>query len=45
MLVFTMFSEEELVLNEILSLDVNELTPLNALQKIAQWKKVLFPNG
>ena len=40
-----LFSEEELVLNEILSLDVNELTPLNALQKIAQWKKVLFPNG
>jgi len=40
-----LFSEEELVLNEIISLDVNELTPLNALQKIAQWKKVLFPNG
>lgn len=39
-----LFSEEELVINEILSLDVNELTPLNALQKIAQWKKVLFPN-
>ncbi|MGL4982800.1 MAG: MutS-related protein, partial [Treponemataceae bacterium] len=36
-----LFSDEELILNDILCLDVNNLTPLDALQKIAHWKKAL----
>jgi DNA mismatch repair protein MutS len=36
-----LFSQEELVIDAILSLDPNNLTPLEALQAIAQWKKNL----
>ena len=36
-----LFSQEELVIDAILSLDPNNLTPLEALQSIAQWKKNL----
>jgi DNA mismatch repair protein MutS len=39
-----LFSEEELVLDEILSVDANEITPLEALRKIDRWKKLLFPS-
>jgi DNA mismatch repair protein MutS len=38
-----LFSEEELVLEDILSLDTDSITPLEALQRIARWKKQLFP--
>lgn len=38
-----LFSEEELVLEEILSLDTDAMTPLDALKKIADWKKKLYP--
>ena len=37
-----LFSEEELVLEEILSTEVDEITPLQALQKIAHLKKQLL---
>ncbi|MGL4985648.1 MAG: DNA mismatch repair protein MutS [Treponemataceae bacterium] len=36
-----LFSNEDLLINEILSLDVNNLTPLEALQKITHWKTSL----
>ena len=36
-----LFSDEELILDEILSLDTNNLTPLAALQTIARWKTKL----
>jgi DNA mismatch repair protein MutS len=36
-----LFSEEELVLDEIASLDINVLTPLDALKKIDIWKRAL----
>jgi DNA mismatch repair protein MutS len=36
-----LFSEEELILGEIRSLDNNSITPLEALTRIAQWKKRL----
>ena len=39
-----LFSEEELVLDELLSLDTNAMTPIEALQKIDSWKKILFPS-
>lgn len=38
-----LFSEEELVINEILSLDINKVTPLEALGYLDFWKKKLFP--
>jgi len=38
-----LFSEEELVLEEILSTETDEITPLEALQRISRWKKKLFP--
>jgi DNA mismatch repair protein MutS len=38
-----LFSEEELVLEEILSLDTDAMTPLDALRKIDDWKKKLYP--
>lgn len=40
-----LFSEETLVLDEILSLDVNSVTPIDALQMIARWKKQLYPSS
>ncbi len=38
-----LFSEEELVLNDILSTDINSITPFDALSLIDRWKKRLFP--
>ena len=40
-----LFSEEELVLDDLLSIDVNSLTPIDALKKIDAWKRRLFPSG
>ena len=37
-----LFSDEELIINEILSTDTDETTPLQALQLISRWKKTLF---
>ncbi len=37
----SLFSDEELVLNEILSVNPDEMTPIDALQKIARWKRNL----
>ena len=39
-----LFTEEELVINEILGLDVNKLTPLDALGYLDSWKRKLFPS-
>ena len=36
-----LFSDEEIIISEILSTDTDNLTPLNALQIIARWKKTL----
>ena len=36
-----LFSDEELILDEILSSDTNNLTPIQALQMIARWKQTL----
>ena len=36
-----LFSDEELILDEILSVDVDSLTPLAALQTLARWKQTL----
>jgi len=37
-----LFSDEELIINEILSTDTDGTTPLQALQMISRWKKTLF---
>lgn len=39
-----LFTEEELVLEEIISCDINSLSPLQALQHIDRWKKSLYPS-
>lgn len=36
-----LFSEEDLVINEILSSDIDNMTPIAALQSIMRWKKSL----
>ena len=36
-----LFGDEEIIISEILSVDTDNLTPLNALQIIARWKKAL----
>ncbi|MCR4579839.1 MAG: DNA mismatch repair protein MutS [Treponema sp.] len=36
-----LFSDEEIIISEILSADTDNLTPINALQNIARWKKTL----
>ena len=36
-----LFSDEEIVLDEILSADPDNMTPLAALQSISRWKKAL----
>ena len=36
-----LFSDEEMILDEILSLEPDDMTPLAALQTIARWKKAL----
>ena len=38
-----LFSDEELVLEEILSVDTDSMTPLEALKRIDTWKRQLFP--
>ena len=38
----TLFGEELLVLNDILNQDLNNLTPLSALQKISEWQQRLM---
>jgi len=40
-----LFSEEELVIDELLSCDPNSMTPLEALSRLSTWKKKLFPSG
>ena len=36
-----LFSDEELILNEILSCDTDNMTPIEALQSLSRWKKSL----
>jgi DNA mismatch repair protein MutS len=36
-----LFSDEELILDEILSTDTDNLSPIEALLRIARWKKAL----
>ena len=36
-----LFSDEEIIISEILSTDLDNITPINALQIIARWKKTL----
>lgn len=36
-----LFSDEEIILDEILSCDLNNITPMNALTLISNWKKTL----
>ncbi|MCR5047237.1 MAG: DNA mismatch repair protein MutS [Treponema sp.] len=36
-----LFSDEEIVLDEILSADIDNITPMSALQLISRWKKAL----
>ena len=36
-----LFSDEEMILDEILSLDTDNMTPIAALQALARWKKTL----
>lgn len=36
-----LFSDEEIIISEILSSDVDNLTPLSALQLVSRWKKTL----
>ena len=37
-----LFSVEEIIISEILSVDLNNITPMNALQTISRWKKTLL---
>jgi DNA mismatch repair protein MutS len=39
-----LFSDEEMVIDSILSTDINSITPLEALSKISEWKKWLSTN-
>jgi len=39
-----LFSEETLVLDEILSVETDCMTPIEALQSIERWKKRLYPS-
>ena len=36
-----LFSDEEIIISEILSVDLDNMTPMNALQAISRWKKNL----
>ena len=45
MLERNLFSDEELIINEILSTDTDETTPIQALQMINRWKNALFAKG
>ena len=35
------FSDEEIIISEILSVDLNNITPLDSLKLMARWKKEL----
>ena len=37
----SLFSDEEMLLNEILCTDVDNLTPIKALQLVSRWKNTL----
>lgn len=37
----SLFSDEEIIISEILSTDVNNITPIEALQIVSRWKKEL----
>lgn len=37
-----LFSDEEMIINEILSTNTDETTPIQALHMISRWKKALF---
>ncbi|MCR5620767.1 MAG: DNA mismatch repair protein MutS [Treponema sp.] len=39
-----LFSDEELVLDEILSVDPDNLTPLKALELLSRWRSALLPS-
>lgn len=39
-----LFSEETLVLDQLLSCDIDSMTPLEALQHLERWKKMLYPD-
>ena len=41
----SLFSDEELILNEILSADIDNLTPIKALQLVSRWKSTLSGNS
>ncbi|NLK45454.1 MAG: DNA mismatch repair protein MutS [Treponema sp.] len=38
----SLFSEEEFIIEEILSMNIDELTPLEALKNLARWQKQLY---
>ena len=38
-----LFSDEEIIISDILSTDLDNITPMNALQLISRWKKTLMP--
>lgn len=38
-----LFSEETLVLDQLLSCDIDSMTPLEALQCLERWRKMLYP--
>lgn len=40
-----LFSDEEMILAEIISCDTDNITPIMALQSISRWKKSLTNNG
>jgi len=40
-----LFSEEELVIDDLLSCDPDSMTPLEALSKLTSWKKRLYPSN
>ncbi|MEL3899797.1 MAG: DNA mismatch repair protein MutS [Treponema phagedenis] len=39
----TLFSEEDMIINEIISLNPDSITPLEALQLVTRWKNNLYP--
>jgi DNA mismatch repair protein MutS len=39
----SLFSEEEMILDEILSTNPEDITPIQALQLIHRWKSRLMP--
>ena len=41
----SLFSEEEMILDEILSINPDDMTPMQALQSITRWKNQLLPKN